>query len=37
QAHWTTSRPGGQGGAREVCDLILIAQGKVGNEREHWQ
>lgn len=37
QAHWTTSRPGGQGGAREVCDLILIAQGKAGNEREHWQ
>lgn len=37
QAHWTTTRAGGQGGAREVCDLLLHAQGKVGNERERWQ
>ena len=28
QAHWQTSRGGGLGAAREVCDLILHAQGK---------
>jgi 3-deoxy-D-manno-octulosonate 8-phosphate phosphatase (KDO 8-P phosphatase) len=37
QAHWVTSRAGGQGGVREVCDLLLRAQGKAGNERERWQ
>ena len=26
-AHWITSRPGGQGAVREICDLILAAQG----------
>jgi 3-deoxy-D-manno-octulosonate 8-phosphate phosphatase (KDO 8-P phosphatase) len=25
-AHWVTRAGGGQGGAREVCDLILAAQ-----------
>jgi len=28
RAHWRTRLPGGSGGAREVCDLILAAQGK---------
>lgn len=28
QAHWITSRNGGDGAVREVCNLILIAQGK---------
>lgn len=37
QAHWQTHRNGGQGAAREVCDLILHAQGKSAAEREHWQ
>lgn len=37
QAHWTTHRAGGQGGAREVCDLLLHAQGKADAERERWQ
>lgn len=37
QAHWHTSKSGGQGAAREVCDLILHAQGKSAAEREHWQ
>lgn len=37
QAHWTTARAGGQGGAREVCDLVLHAQGKAGNEKERWR
>lgn len=37
QAHWTTTRMGGMGAAREVCDLILLAQGKADAERERWQ
>lgn len=28
RAHWRTRLHGGSGGAREVCDLILAAQGK---------
>jgi len=36
-AHWQTTRSGGLGAAREVCDLILHAQGKSGAERERWQ
>jgi 3-deoxy-D-manno-octulosonate 8-phosphate phosphatase (KDO 8-P phosphatase) len=28
-AHWTTSRAGGHGAARECCDLILAAQNKL--------
>ncbi len=27
RAHWRTSLPGGQGAVREVCDLIMQAQG----------
>lgn len=37
QAHWQTRNGGGMGAAREVCDLILRAQGKSDAEREHWQ
>lgn len=36
-AHWKTRLSGGQGAAREVCDLILHAQGKSAAERERWQ
>ena len=36
QVHWRTTAGGGQGAAREVCDLILHAQGKSGAERERW-
>ena len=36
RAHWRTSAKGGRGAARELCDLILLAQGKVEKEREHW-
>jgi 3-deoxy-D-manno-octulosonate 8-phosphate phosphatase (KDO 8-P phosphatase) len=36
-AHWQTIRSGGMGAAREVCDLILHAQGKSDAERERWQ
>lgn len=36
-AHWQTAKSGGMGAAREVCDLILHAQGKSDAERERWQ
>jgi 3-deoxy-D-manno-octulosonate 8-phosphate phosphatase (KDO 8-P phosphatase) len=36
-AHWQTRHAGGLGAAREVCDLILFAQGKSDAERERWQ
>lgn len=26
-AHWTSSRPGGRGAVREICDAILAARG----------
>jgi 3-deoxy-D-manno-octulosonate 8-phosphate phosphatase (KDO 8-P phosphatase) len=28
-AHWSTPHPGGRGAARDVCELILHAQGKL--------
>jgi len=37
QAHWQTRKSGGMGAAREVCDLLLLAQGKFDAERERWQ
>jgi 3-deoxy-D-manno-octulosonate 8-phosphate phosphatase (KDO 8-P phosphatase) len=36
QAHWQTRLRGGEGAAREVCDMILAAQGKSTAEYEHW-
>lgn len=30
--HWRTRHGGGEGAAREVCDLILAAQGKADSE-----
>ena len=36
-AHWQTAKSGGMGAAREVCDLILHAQGLDDAERERWQ
>lgn len=27
RCHWVTKRPGGRGAVREICDLILAAQG----------
>lgn len=29
-AHWRTQRNGGHGAVREVCELLLAAQGKLG-------
>jgi 3-deoxy-D-manno-octulosonate 8-phosphate phosphatase (KDO 8-P phosphatase) len=37
RAHWQTTRAGGDGAAREVCDLLLQAQGKADAERTRWQ
>lgn len=37
RAHWQTRLGGGLGAVREVCDLILHAQGKSSVEREHWR
>jgi len=37
QAHWQTRLGGGMGAAREVCDLMLQAQGRSDAERERWQ
>jgi 3-deoxy-D-manno-octulosonate 8-phosphate phosphatase (KDO 8-P phosphatase) len=28
-AHWQTQAPGGRGAARDVCELLLEAQGKL--------
>lgn len=36
RAHWTTHAAGGNGAAREVCDLILGAQGKMDAELARW-
>jgi len=35
-AHWQTRQRGGEGAVREVCDLILTAQGKAEAEQERW-
>jgi 3-deoxy-D-manno-octulosonate 8-phosphate phosphatase (KDO 8-P phosphatase) len=35
-AHWVTAQPGGRGAAREVCELILRAQGKLPALWEHY-
>jgi 3-deoxy-D-manno-octulosonate 8-phosphate phosphatase (KDO 8-P phosphatase) len=37
QSHWQTRLGGGLGAAREVCDLLLHAQGKTDAERERWK
>ncbi len=32
RAHWTTPNPGGRGAARDVCDLIMEAQGTLATQ-----
>ncbi len=34
-AHWVTAKPGGEGAAREVCDLIMDAQGNLNRMIEN--
>ncbi len=36
-AHWQTSVAGGNGAAREVCDLILHVQGRDASELAHFR
>lgn len=36
RAHWRTQRRGGRGAAREVCDLLLAAQGRSAAELAQW-
>lgn len=31
-AHWTTTNPGGKGAAREICEMIMQAQGTWDQE-----
>ncbi len=35
-AHWTTAAIGGQGAAREVCELLMDAQGKLQAALDHY-
>ena len=35
-AQWVTTNPGGRGAVREVCDLLLKAQGKWGEVVRPW-
>ena len=36
RAHWCTKLAGGCGAVRELCDLLLLAQGKLQAEIEYW-
>ncbi len=36
RAHWCTRLPGGRGAVREVCDLILQAQGRFDEALSQW-
>lgn len=36
QAHWRTHARGGEGAAREVCDLLMAAQGHADAELAYW-
>ncbi|MEP6940510.1 MAG: 3-deoxy-manno-octulosonate-8-phosphatase KdsC [Rudaea sp.] len=36
RAHWQTKLAGGAGAAREVCDLLMIAQGNAEAELARW-
>lgn len=35
-AHWQTEHPGGRGAARDVCELIMSAQGTLQRELEKY-
>ena len=36
RAHWRTRQRGGEGAVREVCDLLLAAQGRADAELAHF-
>ena len=35
-AHWVTNENGGQGAAREVCELIMHARGTLDSQTQHF-
>jgi 3-deoxy-D-manno-octulosonate 8-phosphate phosphatase (KDO 8-P phosphatase) len=35
-AHWTTPRAGGRGAARDVCELLMEAQGKLHDKLQSY-
>ena len=35
-AHWITPSKGGRGAARDVCELIMAAQGSLDAALEHY-
>ncbi len=35
-AHWQTARPGGRGAARDVCELIMEAQGTLDEQMQKY-
>jgi 3-deoxy-D-manno-octulosonate 8-phosphate phosphatase (KDO 8-P phosphatase) len=35
-AHWQTPRNGGRGAARDVCEMVLEAQGNLQTELESY-
>jgi len=37
RAHWTTSRPGGAGAVREICELLLRARGLLDRTYNRYQ
>jgi len=37
QAHWQTALPGGRGAAREICELLLTAQGNMHAALERYR
>jgi 3-deoxy-D-manno-octulosonate 8-phosphate phosphatase (KDO 8-P phosphatase) len=37
RAHWRTTLAGGAGAVREVCDLLLAAQGRSAGELAHYR
>jgi 3-deoxy-D-manno-octulosonate 8-phosphate phosphatase (KDO 8-P phosphatase) len=36
QAHWQTRSPGGRGAGRDVCELIMEAQGNLASMMERY-
>lgn len=36
RADWTTSAPGGQGGVREICEMLLDARGKLADAMQKY-
>ena len=36
KADWVTSKTGGRGAVREVCEMILDAQGKLETAYKHY-